>query len=151
MSNHRRGRRRWLDTLDVRINFAPVSEAFMPPLRYPIISAAVAIGLVGIPYGVQAQSSAPSNGPIATSPLVRTQSPTGLALPSLGVQPATSNEPQSTLLEADTIERGESDDIIIATGNVTSRAQGRTIRADKIIYNQRTGIVNASEIGRAHV
>ncbi|MEN9874306.1 MAG: hypothetical protein RL186_1203 [Pseudomonadota bacterium] len=51
---------------------------------------------------------------------------------------------QPTLLEADTIERGETDDIIIASGNVTSRAQDRTIKADKLTYNQRTGLVTAT-------
>lgn len=138
MSDHRRAKRRWLDTLCARINFVPALEAFMAPLRNPIISTAVAIGLFGLPAGAFAQAATQNQGPLVTSPAAR-----GLSAASAALQTSNPNGPQSTLLEADIIERGETDDIIIATGNVTSRAQGRTIRADKIIYNQRTGIVNA--------
>ena len=138
-SAHRRAKRRWLDTSCLRINFAPLLEAFMAPLRKPLVSAAVAMGLFGLPCVGMAQAAGGTGAPIATSPGAR-----AIAAPILGGQANTTPGQESTLLEADTIERGESDDIIIATGNVTSRAQGRTIRADKITYNQRTGLVNAS-------
>jgi LPS-assembly protein len=140
MSKHRRAKQRWLDTLCARLTFAPLLEAFMAPLRKPIVTAAFAIGVIGIPSGVFAQSGVPADAPLTTSPAARG---IAIAIPTLGGARDTRNSPESTLLEADTIERGESDDIIIATGNVTSRAQGRSIRADKIIYNQRTGLVNA--------
>jgi LPS-assembly protein len=140
MSDHRRTKRRWLDTLFARINLVPFLEASMTTLRNPIVSAAVAFGLFGAPVCAQAQSASQSDSPTSTGTAARTLA----TLPGLGLQAPAPAAPESTLLEADTIERGESDDIIIATGNVTSRAQGRTIRADKIIYNQRTGIVNAS-------
>ena len=135
MSPHRRTKQRWLDTSCDRYCFAQTLEDSMASVRHPLVSAAVAIGLMGIAGGAHAQNAASADAPSAG----RTQTLSGLATQSLAANPQ-----ESTLLEADTIERGESDDIIIATGNVTSRAQGRTIRADKIIYNQRTGIVNAS-------
>lgn len=139
MSDHRRAKRRWLNTSAQRITFAPALEAFMSPLRYPLLTAAAAIGLFGAPMGANAQSATPQSAPAVTNSAARIQ-----ALPGLAPRAAASKTTEPTLLEADTIERGESDDVIIATGNVTSRAQGRTIRADRIIYNQRTGIVNAS-------
>jgi LPS-assembly protein len=137
---HRRAKQRWLDTLRDTVFSLTSLEAFMSHLRRPLLSAVAAIGVLGVPCGVQAQSVVPS----------APRAPTDLGAPVLtlpafgGLKAPDANAPQSTLLEADTIERGETDDIIIATGNVTSRAQGRIIRADKIIYNQRTGIVNAS-------
>lgn len=140
MSMHRRAKQRWLDTLCARLTFAPLLEAFMAPLRKPIVSAAIVIGTIGIPAGAFAQNVVPADAPLVTSPSGRG---IAIAIPTLGGARDTKNTPEPTLLEADTIERGESDDIIIATGNVTSRAQGRTIRADKIIYNQRSGLVNA--------
>jgi LPS-assembly protein len=141
MSAHRRPKRRWLDTSGLRLSVSRFLEVMMAPIRYPLASAAVAASLFGAPSGAVAQESAQSAAPLTTSPSARAN----VLQNGLGLQAKSQTDgPESTLLEADTIERGESDDIIIATGNVTSRAQGRTIRADKIIYNQRTGIVNAS-------
>jgi LPS-assembly protein len=141
MSYHRRAKQRWLEMLCVRINFAPLLEASMATLRNPVVTAAIAVGLFGAPEVARAQSEAYQAPPIATSP----ESRSPVRPPALSfIAPPETQAGEPTLLEADTIERGESDDIIIATGNVTSRAQGRTIRADKIIYNQRTGLVNAS-------
>jgi LPS-assembly protein len=117
----------------------------MPALRRLLTTSVFAFGLCGAPAVAWAQTGAPpsSRGPIADQPPIATSTAArALSLPALTTPPEDAAS-ESTLLEADTIERGESDDIIIATGNVTSRAQGRVIRADKIIYNQRTGIVNA--------
>jgi LPS-assembly protein len=147
MACRERPRSWWLRTCLVPFGPESILERLMSPLRQPLLTAAVAIGLCGAPAAVWAQSTAPSDARRPTSneaPIATSTASRAFALPALA-SPARDNQaPDSTLLEADTIERGESDDIIIATGNVTSRAQGRIIRADKIIYNQRTGIVNAS-------
>ncbi len=139
MSNHRRTKQRWLNTIFVQRYVHSVIESFMHPLRKPLVSAALAISLFGVSGQAVAQQNIASG---AQSPAAGTFRPP--ALPSVAARPAAQAGSESTLLEADTIERGESDDVIIAIGNVTSRAQGRTIRADRLVYNQRTGIVNAS-------
>jgi LPS-assembly protein len=150
MPNFSRAKRWWLHTCLVPFVPESILVVLMPPLRQPLLTAAVAIGLLGAPSAIWAQANVPTNIPTNARQPVPTDAPVAtstasraLALPSLGTQAPATDAPESTLLEADTIERGESDDIIIATGNVTSRAQGRLIRADKLIYNQRTGIVNA--------
>jgi LPS-assembly protein len=151
MSDRRRALARRLN----RRSFSQLSESnlevTMPPLRNPLLSAAVALSLFGVPSVTWSQSvvsnsnsqPAQSNPAASDVPVATGTASRAMSLPALGRQTSAPEAPESTLLEADTIERGESDDIIIATGNVTSRAQGRLIRADKLIYNQRTGIINA--------
>jgi LPS-assembly protein len=56
-------------------------------------------------------------------------------------EPAKAEDP--VLLEADSIEQGDEQGVLIAKGNVTARNKDRTIRADQIFYNQNTGIVRA--------
>jgi LPS-assembly protein len=139
-------KQRWLRTCCVPFRGESILDVFMSSAFPPLLTAAIAFGLSGAPVVALAQTVQPTDArppadnqaPIATSTASR-----ALSLSGLGTNQATPDTPDSTLLEADTIERGETDDIIIATGNVTSRAQGRQIRADKIIYNQRTGIINA--------
>ncbi|NJR20155.1 MAG: LPS-assembly protein LptD [Hyphomonadaceae bacterium] len=114
-------------------------DSAMVKLRVPLIRVLLGAGLMSLPTIGLAQTT-PTPPTPATTPNAATQA---LSLPGLGTGTASGDAPQPTLLEADTIERGESDDIVIATGNVTSRAQGRIIRADRMIYNQRTGIINA--------
>jgi LPS-assembly protein len=119
-------------------------DMLMTNLPRTMMTTAFAVGAFGLPTLSYAQiaQGADQRRPVADqAPIATSTASRALSLPSLAAP--NSQDPESTLLEADTIERGESDDIIIATGNVTSRAQGRLIRADRIIYNQRTGIVNA--------
>jgi LPS-assembly protein len=143
MSDHRRHLQRWLDQDRSTPPKAPSSRAllrvFMSVTRPPLLSAAMAIGLLSVPTALSAQNILPRQTQSQPKPET-----TAIGPSRVGFAAAQTQTGEPTLLEADTIERGESDDIIIATGNVTSRAQGRTIRADKIIYNQRTGIVNAT-------
>jgi LPS-assembly protein len=124
-----------------------ILEGAMGKMFAPVFASVVSLGLGGglsvLPTMGWAQTAPRTTPNVNTPPVATTTASQALGLPGLSTAPAQSDEPQSTLLEADTIERGESDDIIIATGNVTSRAQGRVIRADRMVYNQRTGIVNA--------
>lgn len=143
MASHRRTRQPLLDSkasapdqLCLQALFLRVN---MPATYQPIVCAALALGVLSTPMSATAQNVQPRREP--SSQPVEPSAFNAVGVSGLLSAPATTTQP--TLLEADSIERGESDDIIIATGNVTSRAQGRVIRADKLIYNQRTGIVNA--------
>lgn len=119
MARHRRTKRRGINTLSMQFSPMPLLDFLVPPLSRPIATTVVALGLLGFPSLGLAQNMGTIAAPSVPAP-----------------EPA-------TLLEADTIEQGDTEGVIIATGNVTSRAQGRTLRADKVIYNQRTGLVNA--------
>jgi LPS-assembly protein len=139
----------WLKSKVSLIPLGPESilDHAMGYIFKPVFATAVTLGISGIlvsfPGSAVAQETPRVTIPSNQPPVATTTASRALSLPGLATNTNQTEGPDSTLLEADTIERGESDDIIIATGNVTSRAQGRVIRADKIIYNQRTGIVNA--------
>jgi LPS-assembly protein len=123
--------------------FPPESflDRMMRIMPRTLMTTALAAGTISLPTAGFAQTNQNRQPVAEQAPIATATASRALSLPALASPSAQQSE--TTLLEADTIERGESDDIIIATGNVTSRAQGRLIRADKIIYNQRTGIVNA--------
>lgn len=109
----------------------------------PIMTAALSACVLSSSGAAFAQSVSSQPKPADAPPVATSTASRALSLPGLASPSANSDDPESTLLEADSIERGESDDVVIASGNVTSRSQGRIIRADRIVYNQRTGIINA--------
>ncbi len=57
--------------------------------------------------------------------------------------------PRDLLLEADMVEQDQPHSLVTATGHVQARYQGRTLRADKLVYNTVTGATHA--IGHAVV
>ncbi len=61
------------------------------------------------------------------------------ALPALAQE-----EPEKVILEADDISEEEDSNIIIATGTVEASYGGRVLRADRIVYDRRTGKVRAT-------
>ncbi|GIU66007.1 LPS-assembly protein LptD [Candidatus Phycosocius spiralis] len=85
--------------------------------------------------------------------LAQAQSNPPLTSPTLASStPAPSNQTSSNLaqiddpvlLEADSVEQGDEAGVFMAKGNVTAKHKGRTVQADQIIYNQKTGVVTAS-------
>ena len=82
----------------------------------------------------QAQSREIPNGPIATAPT--TPPPTPRADDGLG--------PRDVYIEADTLIDDRNNKLVTADGSVEARYQGRTIRADKIVYNTETGAAHAT-------
>jgi LPS-assembly protein len=47
------------------------------------------------------------------------------------------------VMEADSVGQGEEPNLVVATGNVVARQGGRTLRADRLVYNRATGLVRA--------
>lgn len=71
--------------------------------------------------------------------------PSGGIVPGDPTAPATDAEPAPpSVLSADEIVNDEELGLVIARGNVEILTDARTIRADTISFNQRTGIVTAS-------
>jgi len=75
------------------------------------------------------------------------QAPGAAGAQSAGAQPA--NRPADGLaqgaayLESDSLSQDRDNGIWIARGRVESRYEGRVVRADEVIYNTKTGVVNA--------
>jgi LPS-assembly protein len=89
-----------------------------------LLAAATVVVWSGIPAGANAQ-------PIATTP------------PS---EPAEDAEPapdDRVVVLADTISNEQDASLVIAEGEVEARYQGRTLRAQKLIYDRKTGVVRA--------
>ena len=51
--------------------------------------------------------------------------------------------PRDLLLEADTVAQDQAQSLVTATGHVQARYQGRTLRADKLVYSTVTGMAHA--------
>ena len=51
--------------------------------------------------------------------------------------------PRDLLLQADTVAQDQPNSLVTATGHVQARYQGRTLRADKLVYNTVTGVTHA--------
>jgi LPS-assembly protein len=86
------------------------------PLGYAALAAALAVGVSS-----QALAQTPAPPP---------------------AQPATQNE-EAVLLEADQLTDDQAARTVTAEGNVNVRYQGRTMRADRLIYNLDTGVIRA--------
>ena len=52
--------------------------------------------------------------------------------------------PDELYLEAESVARDDNAHLLIATGSVQARYQGRTLRAREIIYNTQTGLITAN-------
>ncbi len=52
--------------------------------------------------------------------------------------------PRDTMLQADSLVDNRDDNTVIAVGHVQARQGGRTLRADKVVYNRLTGAVHAT-------
>lgn len=57
--------------------------------------------------------------------------------------PAASPAGSVVVLEADSLLRDSTDDLIIAEGSVEARYQGRTLRADRVVYDRKKRTVHA--------
>ncbi|MEO9969485.1 MAG: LPS assembly protein LptD [Hyphomonadaceae bacterium] len=57
---------------------------------------------------------------------------------------AIAQEQEKVILEADDISEEEDSNIIVATGSVEATYGGRVLRADRLVYDRRTGKVRAS-------
>ncbi len=51
--------------------------------------------------------------------------------------------PRDLLLQADTVAQDQPNSLVTASGHVQARYQGRTLRADKLVYNTVTGVTHA--------
>ena len=86
----------------------------------------------GISFSQSAQQTSPkptNNTPIATTHANQTNT--------------TSNLDDRVLLVADEVVSGDTQNEIIAIGNVEARNKGRRLLSDKLVYNRDTGIVTA--------
>jgi LPS-assembly protein len=68
--------------------------------------------------------------------LAQTSEPAATASPD-GLQP------DEMYMEADEVIRDDDDGITTAQGNIEVRYDGRTLRANKLVYNDRTGVIRA--------
>jgi LPS-assembly protein len=102
--------------------------------------------LCGVAVGVLAASSA------LADPVSAVRLPIGAATVPTVATSVTDDDglgENGFYLEANTIIRDDNAKIITARGDVEARYQGRTIRAQELIYNVRTGIVTAR--GKAQI
>jgi LPS-assembly protein len=84
----------------------------------------------------QAQSRDLLDSPISTAP----STPTPQAAP----RPDDGLGPRDVYIEADTLIDDRDAKVVTADGSVEARYQGRTIRADKLVYNTDTGAAHAT-------
>ncbi len=94
------------------------SAAAKRPIRAHLLAGAAALGLIALAAPAQAQTAPP---PAAND---------GLA-------------PETFYLEADEVIANDTDQTVVAHGGVEVRYQGRTVRADEITYDRKTGVVTA--------
>ena len=98
--------------------------------------------------GAAALAAAPAvaaAAPPAPSQLLRPAVP----LPAATPPGADGLQDDEIYLEADRLTDDRNTDIVTATGRVEARVQGRTVRADKVVYNRTTGAAHA--IGHAMI
>lgn len=96
------------------------------PWRMRLLAGAAAVAVLAGGAPAQAQSAPPSGRQIVEQP-----GPDGLTSDGL-------------YLEADAITRDQETDVITATGSVQARYQGRLLRADRVDYNETTGLLSAA-------
>jgi LPS-assembly protein len=84
---------------------------------------------------VYAQATTPANA----APKAQAQAARVLAAPAKSA-PARNN----IVLDADTVEQGDTSGIIIASGNVVATNAGRVVRANRLVYDQNSGVVTAT-------
>lgn len=83
------------------------------------------------PSAAPRSTTSPASAPIATSP------------PPVRAAPAAAEQREMVVLEADTLIDDEVARTVTAEGDVQVRYQGRTLRADRLVYNLDTGQVQA--------
>lgn len=96
------------------------------PWRMRLLAGAAAVAALAAGAPAQAQST-----PAAGRQVIEQPGPDGLTSDGL-------------YLEADAITRDQETDVITATGSVQARYQGRLLRADRIDYNETTGLLSAA-------
>ena len=109
------------------------------PYRRIMLFCGAAIGALA------ANTALAQSGPVARLPIATAALPAAVAT-------ATDDDglgDNGFYLEANTVIRDDNAKIITARGDVEARYQGRTIRAQELIYNIRTGIVTAR--GKAQI
>ena len=84
--------------------------------------------------------------PVASpnAPLPQSQSPNALAPRDAPIAQPTPDSSGQVLLEADVLTQDDTTKTVTAEGNVEVRYQGRTLRADRVVYNLETGLVHAT-------
>ncbi|HEX6866103.1 MAG TPA: LPS-assembly protein LptD, partial [Caulobacteraceae bacterium] len=95
------------------------SAAAKRPIRARLLAGAAALGLIALAAPALAQDLPPQ--PVAND---------GLA-------------PETFYLEADEVIANDNDQTVTAHGGVEVRYQGRTVRAEEITYDRKTGVVTA--------
>ncbi|MFN3463018.1 MAG: hypothetical protein ACK4X1_02990, partial [Terricaulis sp.] len=75
--------------------------------------------------------------------LAMTVSTTAMAQAQSTAPPAPTAQSENVLLEADEIINDEAAKTVTAQGDVQVRYQGRTMRADRLVYNLETGEIRA--------
>lgn len=68
----------------------------------------------------------------------------GAFLIALSAPLAAAQEAEKVILEADDISEEEDSNVIVATGSVEATYGGRVLRADRLVYDRRTGKVRAT-------
>jgi LPS-assembly protein len=84
---------------------------------------------------VSAQVGKPASAP----PTAQGQAARVLATPA-----RTAPVRNNIVLDADTVEQGDTSGVIIATGNVVATNAGRVVRANRLVYDQNSGVVTAT-------
>ncbi|HEX5775203.1 MAG TPA: LptA/OstA family protein, partial [Caulobacteraceae bacterium] len=99
-----------------------VSRSAKRLMRARLLAGAAALGLLAAASPTLAQTPAPPEPPVGAD---------GLA-------------PETFDLEADEVIQNDADEVVTARGDVEVRYQGRTLRAQEVSYDRRTGVVTAS-------
>lgn len=84
------------------------------------------------------QQDPSTTGTRATIPTATANAPR-----SLVPAPARAATEEEVVLQADEIGQDDEPNVVTASGNVVARQGGRTLRADRLVYNQTTGVVRA--------
>src|SRR5262245_35221133 len=88
-----------------------------------------------LPFGWAALAAALA---VTASPAALAQTQTASTVPTSAEQAG-----EQVLLEADQVTDDEAARTITAEGNVQVRYQGRTMRADRLVYNLDSGVIQA--------
>ena len=119
--------------------FAPALWGCVKKPSYFLLATTLPLLCAGSPLA--AQSIEPDLPPFATRPSTPTSITTPKAALSQGDAPTPANE-QEVTFAADTLSYDSDAQIVTATGNVRMVRSGNRLRADKVVWNQATGLVN---------
>ena len=113
---------------------ARTSDAILRAFRSAATIVAGVVWLAGSPSFAQSNLSEPSSAPFDGAV---TAAPTSTAAPEGKARPAAKN-PSKMLVEADQLVQNNDNNTVAADGNVRIYYEGKTLEADKVIYNKTT-------------